>query len=63
MADQTITFDTQSGTPYGANLTINGGSNFNNTFRLKILMELHLIFPLIMLSELQPLQDGQVLLK
>ena len=29
MADQTITFDTQSGTPYGANLTINGGSNFN----------------------------------
>ena len=35
MADQTITFDTQSGTPYGANLTINGGSNFSNTFTVK----------------------------
>ena len=36
MANQNITFDTESGTPYEANLTINGGANFSNIFELSI---------------------------
>ena len=35
MANQNITFDTESGTPYEANLTINGGANFSNIFTVK----------------------------
>lgn len=35
MANQNITFDTESGTPYAVNLTINGGSDFSNTFTVK----------------------------
>ena len=35
MANQNITFDVASGTPYEANLTINGGSNFSNIFTVK----------------------------
>ena len=32
MANQNITFDVASGTPYESNLTINGGANFSNIF-------------------------------
>ena len=35
MANQNITFDVASGTPYEANLTINGGANFSNIFTVK----------------------------
>ena len=35
MANQTITFDPESGVAYGANLTINGGANFKSTFEVK----------------------------
>ena len=35
MANQNITFDTESGTPYESNLTINGGANFSNIFTVK----------------------------
>ena len=35
MANQNITFDIESGTPYESNLTINGGANFSNVFTVK----------------------------
>ena len=35
MANQNITFDITSGTPYESNLTINGGANFSNIFTVK----------------------------
>jgi len=35
MANQNITFDTESGTPFESNLTINGGANFSNIFTVK----------------------------
>ena len=35
MANQTITFDPESGVAYGANLTIMGGANFKSTFQVK----------------------------
>ena len=35
MANQNITFDIESGTPYESNLTINGGANFSNIFTVK----------------------------
>ena len=35
MANQNITFDTESGTAFEANLTINGGANFSNIFTVK----------------------------
>jgi hypothetical protein len=35
MANQNITFDVASGTPYEVNLTINGGANFSNIFTVK----------------------------
>ena len=34
MASNTITFDPDSGVPYGANLTIYGGSDFETTFNV-----------------------------
>ena len=40
MANQNITFDVASGTPYEANLTINGGANFSNIFTVKTLLKL-----------------------
>ena len=35
MASSTITFDPDSGVPYGANLTIYGGTDFTQTFNVK----------------------------
>ena len=35
MATKTITFDPDSGVPYGANLTIYGGTDFSTTFNVK----------------------------
>ena len=35
MASSTITFDPNSGVPYGANLTIYGGTDFTQTFNIK----------------------------
>ena len=35
MASNTITFDPDSGVPYGANLTIYGGTDFTQTFNVK----------------------------
>ena len=35
MASNTITFDPDSGIPYGANLTIFGGTDFAQTFNIK----------------------------
>jgi hypothetical protein len=35
MANSTITFDTESGTPYAVNLTLNGGATFKNIFTVK----------------------------
>jgi hypothetical protein len=35
MANSTITFDTESGTPYAVNLTLNGGATFINVFTVK----------------------------
>ena len=35
MASSTITFDPDSGVPYGANLTIYGGTDFTQTFNIK----------------------------
>ena len=35
MANQNITFDIESGTPFESNLTINGGANFSNIFTVK----------------------------
>ena len=35
MASNTITFDPDSGVPYGANLTIYGGTDFTQTFNIK----------------------------
>jgi len=35
MANKTITFDVDSGTPFAVNLTINGGATFSNTFTVK----------------------------
>ena len=35
MASNTITFDPDSGVPYGANLTIYGGTDFKNVFNVK----------------------------
>ena len=32
MANKTITFDPESGVPYGANLAIYGGTDFSTTF-------------------------------
>jgi len=34
MPSRSITFNPDTGVPYGANLTIYGGSNFNNTFNV-----------------------------
>ena len=35
MATKTITFDPDSGVPYGANLSIYGGTDFSTTFNVK----------------------------
>ena len=35
MANKTITFDPESGVPYGANLAIYGGTDFSTTFTVK----------------------------
>ena len=35
MATKTITFDPDSGVPYGTNLTIYGGTDFSTTFNVK----------------------------
>ena len=35
MANKTITFDPESGVPYGANLAIYGGTDFSTTFTAK----------------------------
>jgi len=35
MATRTITFDPDSGVPYGVNLTIYGGTDFSTTFNVK----------------------------
>jgi len=35
MANKTITFDLESGIPYGANLAIYGGTDFSTTFTIK----------------------------
>ena len=35
MANQNITFDLESGTPFESNIAINGGANFSNTFTVK----------------------------
>ena len=35
MATKNITFDPDSGVPYGANLTIYGGTDFSTTFNVK----------------------------
>ena len=43
MASNTITFDPDSGVPYGANLTIYGGTDFAQTFNVGILQVLLLI--------------------
>ena len=35
MANKTITFDPESGVPYGANLAIYGGTDFSTTFTVR----------------------------
>ena len=47
MANQNITFDVASGTPYESNLTINGGANFSNIFTVLIRTELLLTLLII----------------
>ena len=47
MASSTITFDPDSGVPYGANLTIYGGTDFTQTLRtLQALLSILQVTPL-----------------
>ena len=49
MATKNITFDPDSGVPYGANLTIYGGTDFTQTFNVFTPLVLLLIFQVTLL--------------